>query len=466
MDGKPVEYGIGTHANSVIAFDLPEGYERFKARGGLDEGRHEPAARQHGDLRRLYAEPGRPSPRHAAAGRCRRAASHDADDAVAGLDVAEGLRGHAVLQRAANLEHHQHRHRRTAAASGRRKCKNYRNWNGSRPEGDRILVLEDTDGDGQADKQTVFYQGRDIDSAHGVCVLGNRVIVSAGDKVQVFYDDNGDLKSDRKETLFSGIGGTQHDHGIHAFVFGPDGKLYFNFGNAGKRIKDKDGKPLIDAAGNEINNGRKPYQEGMIFRCNPDGSEIETLAWNFRNNWEVTVDSFGTLWQSDNDDDGNRGVRINYVMEFGNYGYKDELTGAGWKEPADQHGNRDPAAPLALERSGRGAQPAANRRRLAHRHHVLRRDVAAQGFPEPDHSLRRRAERLPRVSGHQGRRRLQGRDRERALRRPRQLVSPQRRLRRSRRLAVRRRLVRSGRGRPRPAGSRQGPDLPRRSDRA
>ena len=46
----------------------------------------------------------------------------------------------------------------------------------------------------------------------------------------------------------------------------------------------------------------------MVFRCNPDGSQVETLAWNFRNNWEVTVDSFGTIWQSDNDDDGNRGV--------------------------------------------------------------------------------------------------------------------------------------------------------------
>src|SRR5690606_33566258 len=36
---------------------------------------------------------------------------------------------------------------------------------------------------------------------------------------------------------------------------------------------------------------------------------------------------------SDNDDDGNRGVRINYVMECGNYGYKDELTGASWQTP-------------------------------------------------------------------------------------------------------------------------------------
>ncbi|MCA9056946.1 MAG: c-type cytochrome, partial [Planctomycetaceae bacterium] len=55
--------------------------------------------------------------------------------------------------------------------------------------------------------------------------------------------------------------------------------------------------------------------------------------WNFRNNWELCVDSFGTVWQSDNDDDGNRGVRINYVMEYGNYGYKDEFTGAGWRDP-------------------------------------------------------------------------------------------------------------------------------------
>src|SRR5213076_2672854 len=66
---------------------------------------------------------------------------------------------------------------------------------------------------------------------------------------------------------------------------------------------------------------------------NLDGSELETLGWNFRNNWEIAVDSFGTLWQSDNDDDGNRGVRINYVMEFGNYGYHDESTGASWNTP-------------------------------------------------------------------------------------------------------------------------------------
>ena len=212
---------------------------------------------------------------------------------------------------------------------------NYRQFrNGDskpREEGDRILILEDTDGDAKADSQKVFYQGRDIDSVHGICVLGDRVLVSANDSVFYLIDSDGDSKADRKEVLFTGISGTQHDHGIHAFVFGPDGKLYFNFGNSGRQIKDKAGKQIIDKAGNPVIANSRPYNQGMIFRCNLDGSDFETLAWNFRNNWEVCIDSFGSLWQSDNDDDGNRATRINFVMPFGNYGYTDQKTGAGWR---------------------------------------------------------------------------------------------------------------------------------------
>src|SRR3954470_5200406 len=68
----------------------------------------------------------------------------------------------------------------------------------------------------------------------------------------------------------------------------------------------------------------------MALRCEPDGSKVEVLGHNFRNNFELTVDPYGTIWQSDNDDDGNKGTRINYVMEQGNYGFTDEMTGAGW----------------------------------------------------------------------------------------------------------------------------------------
>lgn len=210
---------------------------------------------------------------------------------------------------------------------------NYRGRNGERPAGDRILILEDTDGDGVADKQTVYYQGRDVDSAMGICVLGNRVIVSCSPNVFVFTDDDGDDQPDKKEVLFSNTGQPQHDHSAHAFVFGPDGRLYWNFGNTGQQVCDAQGQPVVDLAGNEVIDNGKPYFGGMVFRCRPDGSDFEVLGHNFRNNYEVAVDSFGTLWQSDNDDDGNRAVRINFVMEYGNYGYRDEMTGAGWRTP-------------------------------------------------------------------------------------------------------------------------------------
>jgi len=229
-------------------------------------------------------------------------------------------------------------------AEGANYRSSFQKWGVLEAKGDRIVILEDTNGDGTADKETVFYQDPSINAALGVCVLGNKVIVSCSPHVFVLTDTDGDGKADKRELLFTGISGKDHDHGVHAFVFGPDGKLYFNMGNAGKQlfypveralalhgeVGKVEMKPVVDLEGHEVNDKGKPYRMGMVFRCNMDGSGVETLAWNFRNNYEVAVDSFGTMWQSDNDDDGNRGVRINYVMEFGNYGYADEMTGAGW----------------------------------------------------------------------------------------------------------------------------------------
>jgi hypothetical protein len=53
------------------------------------------------------------------------------------------------------------------------------------------MILEDTDGDGKADKVKTFYQGRDVDSAMGICVLGNRVIVRRPN-IFIFTDEDGD----------------------------------------------------------------------------------------------------------------------------------------------------------------------------------------------------------------------------------------------------------------------------------
>jgi len=326
--GKPVKDGIGTHANSVIHYKLPAGYTRFTAIGGLDNG----GSDQGNGASVLFAVYTTQPPAPGVGSEV----SRDPAGAVAALDVPDDLEvklfaAEPLLLSPSNIDV-DHLGRIWVC-----EVVNYRRFanknNPDREAGDRILVLEDTDGDGVADKQTVFYQGRDIDSAHGVCVLGDRVIVSAGENVFNFYDDDGDLKADRKEVMFTGIKGSQHDHGIHSFTFGADGRLYFNFGNAGKELHRPDGSFVIDEAGREVVANRQPYQEGMAFRCELDGSKVDTLGWNFRNNWELCVDSFGTVWQSDNDDDGNKGVRINYVMEYGNYGYKDEFTGAGWRDP-------------------------------------------------------------------------------------------------------------------------------------
>ena len=203
----------------------------------------------------------------------------------------------------------------------------------TREAGDRILILEDRDGDGRADKPRVFYQDPDIDGVHGVCVLGNRVIVSAPDRILLLTDDDGDDKADEKKVLFLGkvlnpvVG--QHDHAIHAVMFGPDGRLYFNFGNFNAELRRDDGTLIKDIFGNPVNNSRQPYQEGMVIRCELDGSRVEVLGHNFRNNWEVTVDSFGSIWQSDNDNESSS-CRVNFVMEYGNYGYRDEQSGADY----------------------------------------------------------------------------------------------------------------------------------------
>jgi len=284
-------------------------------------------------------------------------------NAVAGLDVAKGLEATLFASEPAitsltNID---------IDARGRVwvcEVVNYRKNLGRRKSGDRILILEDSTGDGRSDKQTVYYQGRDVDSAMGICVLGNRVIVSCSPNVLVFTDIDGDDKPDRKEVLFTRTGQPQHDHSAHSFLFGPDGKMYWNFGNTGKAVHDYKGQPVVDLAGHKVVDNGRPYYGGMPFRCDLDGGRFEVLAHNFRNNYEITVDSFGSLWQSDNDDDGNRAVRINFVMEFGNYGYRDELTGAGWRAgrtgmhpeiPIRHWHQRDPGVMPNLLQTGAGS---------------------------------------------------------------------------------------------------------------
>ncbi len=204
---------------------------------------------------------------------------------------------------------------------------NYRRKNFNRPilrkEGDRIVVLIDSNGDGKADESKVFYQGQDLYGPLSVCVIPQpdnkslRVLVAQSPDILEFWDRDGDLKADGPPKKFlTGFRGFDHDHGVHGLNIGPDGKLYFTVGDAGVGgLQSSDGK------GKKWTSNDSDVQKGTVWRCDLDGTNLELIAHNFRNNYECCVDSFGEIWLSDNDDDGNQQTRICFVFPGGNYGY-------------------------------------------------------------------------------------------------------------------------------------------------
>lgn len=218
---------------------------------------------------------------------------------------------------------------------------NYRKYNNKAPhyqdrvDGDRVVILEDKDGDGVAETSKVFVQDKDLLAPLGIAVIGNKVIVSCAPSIIVYTDENGDDKPDKKEVFLTGFGGKDHDHSLHALISGPNGKYYFNAGNAGPHmVTDKAGWNLRSGSnyngGSPYNNSNKGglisddgkmWVGGIAMRVNPDGTGLKVVGHNFRNSYEFTVDSYGNMWQNDNDDDGNRGVRVSWLMEGANMGY-------------------------------------------------------------------------------------------------------------------------------------------------
>ncbi|MEJ7768477.1 MAG: PVC-type heme-binding CxxCH protein [Chitinophagaceae bacterium] len=235
---------------------------------------------------------------------------------------------------------------------------NYRNYRNDStkflhlPKGDRIVILEDTNQDGKADVSKVFVEDLDLLAPVGIAVIGNKVVVSCSPNLIIYTDENGDDRPDKKEVFLTGFGGKDHDHSLHAVYAGPDGNWYFNAGNSGPHIvKDKSGWTLragsiaiggspysIENHGNQKSDDGKVWVGGVALRIKPNGSGLKVMGHNFRNSYEIFPDSYGNLWQNDNDDQVVT-CRTTWLMEGGNAGYFSTDGTRYWQ--ADQRPGQD-----------------------------------------------------------------------------------------------------------------------------
>ena len=229
---------------------------------------------------------------------------------------------------------------------------NYRTYNKGgkrRPEGDRVIVLSDTQGKGFADSVQTFVQNPEWTSPLGIAVIDNVVYVSHAPTITKYTDVNRDGKFDaavdKQEAFLTGFGGQDHDHSLHAVVAGPDGKLYINSGNCGAVVTDKSGKTFrvtsgyLDERGGKwpfdakANIGTKSddgfvWSSGFSGRLNADGTGLEILGNGYRNSYESVPSSLGDLFQGDNDD--QQSCRTSFVLEYGTAGYTTPA-GAGYR---------------------------------------------------------------------------------------------------------------------------------------
>ncbi len=218
----------------------------------------------------------------------------------------------------------------------------YRSHHARQPEGDRIVVVQDTDGDGKADSTHTFVQEPALIAPLGVSVIDNKVVVAQPPDLIVYTDVDRNLRFDpavdKREVLLTGFQGVNHDHSLHSVTVGPDGKWVFNAGNTGAMFTDRSGKtfrifgsyrpgpvgpfkfphdPAV-YAGKPSDDGHV-YVGGFTVRMNPDGTNAEIIGSNYRNSYEQSVTSLGDVFQNDNDDPP--ACRVSWVMEYANFGF-------------------------------------------------------------------------------------------------------------------------------------------------
>jgi putative heme-binding domain-containing protein len=149
---------------------------------------------------------------------------------------------------------------------------------------DKIIVLEDTDGDGKADKTTVFADGLLIPT--GVEPGdGGAYVANSTELVHLSASKPGG-KADRKRVLLSGFGTEDTHHIIHTFRWGPDGCLYFN-------------QSIYIHSHVETPHGVKRLNAGGIWRYRPETNELDVFVRGFINPWGHAFDRWGQSFITD-----------------------------------------------------------------------------------------------------------------------------------------------------------------------
>ena len=179
---------------------------------------------------------------------------------------------------------------------------------------ERVRLVEDTDGDGRADKATTFAEnfGTPADGiASGVLARKGEVWFANIPNLWKLKDADGDGKAEVRQVLHTGYGVRLAfiGHDLHGLTFGPDGKLYFSCGDRGLHVKQ--GERVISNP-----------DSGAVLRCDPDGSNLEVYCTGLRNPQELCFDDVGNLWTGDNNCDAGDKARWTYLMEGGDVGWR------------------------------------------------------------------------------------------------------------------------------------------------
>lgn len=189
------------------------------------------------------------------------------------------------------------------------------------PKTDRIFIFDDSDHDGILDRQRLFYEGG-IASMNLTNLGGGWIGVATRSEVFRLRDSDGDDMADQREVLLTHDTSAVYPHnGLGGLMMGPDGWLYVGQGeNFGEPYELRGTDNSVQIGGGE---------GGNIFRCRPDGSEVQRVATGFWNPFGLGFDGANRLWTVGNDPDAMPPNRLLHVVEGGDYGFQFRFGRAG-----------------------------------------------------------------------------------------------------------------------------------------